>query len=133
MILQLSNLATVLHHQHKDNHIVLRLCTLQCHHSRSLLNLSLRMSESSDAEPDSPASKKQESSDVDEVLLNALDFCTAPGKMPEPILSTMFLHPFRKRFGWASTSTLLICWKLNWFQKIIRLMKSLSQITTLTS
>ena len=44
-------------------------------------NLSARMSESLDAEPDSPASKKQEPSDGDEVLLNALDFQTAPVKL----------------------------------------------------
>ena len=45
------------------------------------------MLDSSGAELDSPACKHQDSSDADEVLVNALDFKTATGKAPEPILS----------------------------------------------
>ena len=46
-----------------------------------------RVSDSSDAEPESPVSKQQDLSNADEVLVNALDFKTAPGKAPEPLLS----------------------------------------------
>ena len=64
---------------------------------KSTPNLSPRTSESSDAEPDSPASNKQESSDADEVLVNALDFKMTPGKMPKPILSIHVSASIKKK------------------------------------
>ena len=64
---------------------------------KSTPNLSPRMSESSDTELDSPASKRQDSSDADEVLVNALDFKMAPGKTPEPILSMHALALIKKK------------------------------------
>ena len=43
------------------------------------------VSDLSDAELDSPASKQQHSSNADKVLVTALDFKTTQGKAPEPI------------------------------------------------
>ena len=59
--------------------------------------LSPRTSEPSDAEPDGPTSNKQESSDADEVLVNALDFKMVPGKMPKPILSMHVYTSIKKK------------------------------------
>ena len=67
---------------------------------QSTPTLSLRPSDSSDADLDSPASKWQESSDADEVLVNVLDFKKAPGKKPEPILS-MYISASIKKKIWA--------------------------------
>ena len=62
-----------------------------------------RGSDSSDAEMDSLIGKHEDSSDSEEVLVNALDFKTAPGKVPEPLLSMHVSASIRKRFGQIST------------------------------
>ena len=56
-----------------------------------------RVSDSSDAEQDSPVSKQQDSSDADEILVNALDFKTTPGKAPEPLLSMHVSTSIKKK------------------------------------
>ena len=58
----------------RPSHSPSATCTPVSVQQKSTPNLSPRTSESSDVEPDSTSSKKQESSDTDKVLLNALDF-----------------------------------------------------------
>ena len=64
---------------------------------QSTPTLSPRPSDSSDAELDSLASKWQDSLNADEVLVNALDFKTAPGNKPEPILSMNVSASIKKK------------------------------------
>ena len=59
-----------------------------------------RGSDSLDGETDSLVGKQQNLSDSEEVLINALDFKTAPGKVPEPLLSMHVSASLKKKI-WA--------------------------------
>ena len=86
-----------------------------------------RVSDSSDAELDSPIGKQQDSSDADDVLVNTLDFKTAPGKAPEPLLSMHVSSSIKKKIcvGQYINLAYLLDWKLNWSQMRTKLMNVL--------